>query len=231
MAEDTLFLIFRRVAYKTLDQQMKKLLHVVASPRGEKSRTLRVAKAFLERFQECHSDWMVDAINVFDESLPRLTARQVDGKYILLGGQNLYGELRETWVEIEQHIARFKDARAYLISTPMWNFGIPYALKQYLDILVQPTHLFRYVNGRPEGLLTGRRLVVISSRGGNYTSPEALPYDHVEPYLRFVFGFVGITNIQFINVEPLDGVSASQEHETVEAARQLAREAAEQGFD
>lgn len=210
---------------------MKKLLHVVASPRGEKSRTLRVAAAFLDRFRECHSDWMVDTINVFEESLPRLTARQVDGKYILLGGKNLYGELRETWEEIEQHIARFKDARAYLISTPMWNFGIPYALKQYIDILVQPTLLFRYVKGKPEGFLSGRRMVVISSRGGEYKSSQSLPDDHVEPYLRLAFGFVGITDMRFINVEPLDGISAPRERETVEAARRVAREAAEQSFD
>lgn len=53
---------------------MKKLLHVVASPRGEKSRSIKVAKAFLERFREVHPEWLVDEINVFDETLPHLTA-------------------------------------------------------------------------------------------------------------------------------------------------------------
>lgn len=210
---------------------MKKLLHVVASPRGEKSRTLQVARAFLQRFTERHPEWMIDEINVFDESLPRLTARQVDGKYVLLGDKELYGELRETWEEIEQHIARFKEARAYLISTPMWNFGIPYALKQYIDILVHPHRLFRYVKGQPEGFLTGRRMIVIASSGGTYTTPGTVADDHVEPHLRTIFGFVGITDIHFIKVGPLDGVSARREQLTVEAGRQAAREAAEQPFD
>ena len=67
---------------------MKKLLHVVASPRGGKSRTLRVARAFLERFRERHPDWLVDEINVFEEELPSMSARQVDGKYILLGNRD-----------------------------------------------------------------------------------------------------------------------------------------------
>jgi FMN-dependent NADH-azoreductase len=205
---------------------MKKLLHIVASPRGEKSRTLRVAHAFLERFHGLHPDWLIDEINLFHETLPPLTARRVDGKYLLLGGKGLYGELRETWEEIKQQIARFKEADAYLISTPMWNFGMPYVLKQYIDILVQPQLLFHYVDGRPEGFLKGRRMLVISSRGGAYTSAETASFDHLEPHLRAVFGLTGITDIEFINVEPLDGVPAEAERRTVEAACLKAQEAA-----
>lgn len=205
---------------------MKKLLHVIASPRGEKSRTLMVAGAFLQRFREIHPEWLIDELNLFHEPLPSLTAKRVDGKYMLLGGKDLYGELRETWEEIEQQIERFKAAEAYLISTPMWNFGIPYLLKQYIDILVQPQYLFRYVKGRPEGFLKGRPMVVISSRGGNYAAPADQPSDHVEPHLRTAFGFVGITDIEFVKAEPLDGVPVKKVRETVEAACLRAREAA-----
>ena len=105
--------------------RMKKLLHIIASPRGEKSRSLKVAAAFLKEFRETHPACLVDEINVFDETLPHLTARQVDGKYVLSGGKELYGDLRELWEEIEIQIARFKEADAYLISTPMWNFSLP----------------------------------------------------------------------------------------------------------
>jgi FMN-dependent NADH-azoreductase len=209
---------------------MKKLLHVVASPRGEKSRSLKVAQAFLQRFRETHPEWLVDEVNVFDETLPHLTARQVDGKYVLLGGKELYGELRESWEEIEVQIARFKDAEAYLISTPMWNFSLPYALKQYLDLLIQPGYLFRYGAGGVEGFLKGRRVVVISARGGDYRSPEMRPYDHVQPYLRTILGFIGITRIDFITVEPLDGVSPAAEAATVAAAQATARTMAATDF-
>ncbi|MHB8708350.1 MAG: FMN-dependent NADH-azoreductase [Desulfuromonadales bacterium] len=209
---------------------MKKLLHVIASPRGEKSRSLKVAGAFLERFREVHPEWLIDELNVFDETLPHLTARQVDGKYVLLGGRELYGELRETWEEIEIQIARFKEADAYLISTPMWNFSLPYALKQYLDLIIQPRYLFRVVGGQTEGLLGGRRVVVINARGGDYRSPESCPYDHVRPYLHTILGFVGITVIDFITVEPLDGVSADDEAATVAAAQGAARAVAATSF-
>ncbi len=210
---------------------MKKLLHVVASPRGEKSRTLKVAHAFLERFKERHPDWLIDEINLFEEELPAMSARQVDGKYILIGNRELYGDLREQWMEIVRHIERFKSASAYLISTPMWNFSIPYPLKQYLDVLIQPSYLFRYVKGRAEGLLTGRRLVVVSSSGGAYATAEKRAADHVESYLKTVFGFVGVTDMRFIKVESLDGTSSEREREAVEAARQRARELAEEAFD
>ncbi|MCM2265781.1 MAG: NAD(P)H-dependent oxidoreductase [Desulfuromonadales bacterium] len=206
---------------------MHKLLHIVASPRGDQSRTLRVAAAFLERFREIHPDWLIDELDVFDDELPRLTGRQVDGKYVLLDGRELYGELRDTWDEILQHITRFKEARAYLVSTPMWNFSIPYALKQYIDLIVQPRHLFHYVDGRSEGLLTGRRMVVVSARGGDYRPTQACHYDHVEPYLRTLFGFVGIVDIRFVRVEPLDGVPAAAAAETVEQASHTARSVAE----
>lgn len=209
---------------------MKKLLHVIASPRGEKSRSLKVAGAFLERFREVHPEWLVDELNVFDETLPHLTARQVDGKYVLLGGRELYGELRETWEEIEVQITRFKEADAYLISTPMWNFSLPYALKQYLDLIIQPGYLFRYVGGQAEGLLGGRRVVVINARGGDYRSPASCPCDHVRPYLHTILGFVGITAIDFITVEPLDGVSADDAAATVATAQEAARTVAATSF-
>lgn len=210
---------------------MKKLLHIIASPRGEKSRSLKVAAAFLDGFRETHPEWLVDEINVFDETLPHLTAHQVDGKYVLLGGKELYGDLRELWEEIEIQIARFKEADAYLISTPMWNFSLPYALKQYLDLIIQPGYLFRYVDGSVEGFLGGRRVIVISTRGGQYCSPETCPLDHVQPYLRTILGFIGITALDFINVEPLDGVPPAAEAATVAAAQVKARALAATSFE
>jgi FMN-dependent NADH-azoreductase len=105
---------------------MKKLLHIIATPRGDESRTLKVTRAFLDSFQSTHNDWVVEELNLFKEELPSLTVKRVDGKYILLGGKDLFGEAKEAWEEIIAEIDRFMSADAYLISTPMWNFNIPY---------------------------------------------------------------------------------------------------------
>lgn len=181
----------------------KKLLHIIATPRQDKSRTLSVAKVFLETFQAQHPDWSIDELDLWSNNLPTLTAKSLDGKYALLAGKDLPEELRDAWGEIIAQIERFMSADAYLISAPMWNFSIPYRLKQYLDVILQPRYLYRYTPQGPEGLVKNKKMVVITSRGGDY-SGLMLKADFQEPYLRFVFGFVGIKDIRFINAQPMD---------------------------
>lgn len=196
---------------------MKKLLHIIATPRGEDSRTLRISEAFLESFQKTHPDWVIEELNLTKEELPSLNTKRVDGKYVLLVGNELYGELREAWQEIISHIERFLSADAYLISTPMWNFSIPYVLKHYIDIIVQPRYMFRYSETGVEGLAPNRKMVVITSRGGDYRSDEMRPFDFQEPYLRMIFGYIGIRDIDFIIAQPTDMETELQEKAIAEA--------------
>ena len=169
---------------------------------------------------------MIDELNLAQEKIPDLSMKRVDGKYVLLQGKDLFGGLRESWEEILQHIERFLAADLYVISTPMWNFHIPYMLKHYIDLIVQPKYLFRYTeNGSTEGLAKNKKMVVICSRGGHYSSPETQHYDFQEPYLRTIFGFVGITDITFIKAEPMDMGEEIQKRKIKEAqsaAKQLA---------
>ena len=203
---------------------MKRLLHIIATPREEESRTLQVSEAFLEAFRQNHPDWMIDELNLSKEDLPSLTMQNVSGKYVLLGGKDLFGRLKETWAEILQHIERFKTADLFLISTPMWNFSIPYMLKHYIDIIVQPRHLFIYKkDGTTEGLVQNRKMIVITSRGGQYAGPMR-EFDFQEPYLRAVFGFIGIANITFIHAEPMD-MGIEKQKQKIEEAQQTAKQA------
>ena len=184
---------------------MKKLLHIIATPRGKESRTLKITEVFLKAFCQRHKEWVVEELDLSKEELPSLTIKRVDGKYVLLGGKELYGELKESWNEIIGHIERFLSADGYLISTPMWNFNIPYPLKHYIDIIVQPKYLFRYTATGVEGLVKNKKMVIIASRGGDYRPGSvAAAYDFQEPYLRAIFGFVGFADIQFIIAQPMD---------------------------
>lgn len=209
---------------------MKKLLHIIATPRGEESRTLKVTQAFLDPLKKKYPGCQIDELNVAEQTLPEITAQRADGKYVLLGGGELSGELKEAWAEIVGHIERFLSADAYLVSTPMWNFNIPYSLKHYIDIIVQPKYLFKYTDQGPEGLVKEKKMGVITSRGGDY-SPESPfnPYDFQEPYLRAIFGLVGLTDITFINAQPMDMLGPDVQNEKIEEARQQATELAE-GF-
>lgn len=206
---------------------MKKILHIIATPRGDDSRTLKVTQSFLEVIKEKHPGWEVDELDLFKEQLPTLTVKRVDGKYTLLGGKDLSGKSKESWKEIIDHIERFLSADAYLISTPMWNFSIPYTLKQYIDIIVQPKYLFRYVGSKVEGLAKNKKMVVITARGGDYSADESRKFDMQEPYLRAIFGFVGISDITFIYAQPMD-MGLELQKEEIETAMQSARVAAQE---
>ncbi|MCM8794155.1 MAG: NAD(P)H-dependent oxidoreductase, partial [Candidatus Omnitrophica bacterium] len=199
---------------------MKKLLHIIATPRGEDSRTLRVSEVFLEEIKGRYPDCNIEELNVFKEGLPEITLKMVDGKYILLTGGELSSVLKNAWKKIEQQINRFLSADAYLITTPMWNFSIPYRLKHYIDIIIQPKYLFQYTEKGPQGLVKNKKMVVITSRGGDYTG-EAKPFDFQEPYLRTIFGFIGISEITFINTQPMDALGEDIQKQKIEEAKQL----------
>ncbi len=183
-----------------------KLLHIIATPRAHDSNTLKVANAFLESLQSKHIDLKVDEMNLFNQDLPAVAGDNIESKYTLTVGQPIDKRHAESWQQIELLIKHFLSADIYLISTPMWNFSIPYVLKYYIDAIIQPGYLYKYnEQGQPVGLTQGKKMVCITSRGGDYseTSPTH-GYDFQEPYLRAIFGFVGITDIQFINAQPMD---------------------------
>lgn len=206
---------------------MKKLLHIIATPRTEESRTLKVSASFLEAFARSHPEWVVEELDLSKEELPGLTVKRVDGKYMLLGGMELSGQFRAAWQEIIRHIEQFLSADAYLVSTPMWNFSIPYTLKHYLDVIVQPKYLFQYTKTGVEGLVNNRKMVIVISRGGEYTTSESRAFDHQEPYLRTIFGFVGIKDIQFIIAQPMD-MGATIQAQKIQEAQAKAVELAQQ---
>ena len=183
---------------------MKRLLHIIASPREEESRTLQISNRFLRAFKEKYPECFIDELDLTKEEIPFLSVKRVDGKYALLSGKELFGEQREAWEEIVKHIQRFLLADIYLISSPMWNFSIPYTLKQYIDVIVQPKYLFQYTKDGVEGLAKNKKMVAITSRGGQYSSPNTKSQDFQEPYLRLIFNFIGIQDITFVNAEPMD---------------------------
>jgi FMN-dependent NADH-azoreductase len=97
------------------------------------------------------------------------------------------------------------------VGAPMYNFAIPSQLKAWIDRLAVAGKTFRYTESGPQGLANGKRVVVVSSRGGVYSTGPAAALDFQENYLRSVLGFLGITDIEFVRAE---GVNMSAEHKT-----------------
>ena len=183
-----------------------KVLHVIATPRGDTSNTLQVTEQFLAELSRQCIGLEVEVVDLFNEDLPALAGDNIETKYTLSHGQPIDPTHAESWSQIERLIARFLAADTYVISTPMWNLSIPYALKYYIDCIVQPGYLFRFgESGYPEPLVHGKRMVCVTARGSDYSANSPIhALDFQEPYLRSIFGFVGITDIDFVRVQPTD---------------------------
>ena len=101
----------------------------------------------------------------------------------------------------ERALAEFLAADVIVIGAPMYNFSIPSQLKAWIDRISVAGRTFRYTAAGPEGLAKGKRVVIASSRGGVYSEGAFVFMDHQETYLRGVFNFLGVTDVEFIRAE------------------------------
>ncbi|MCY1415924.1 FMN-dependent NADH-azoreductase [compost metagenome] len=110
-------------------------------------------------------------------------------------------------------------ADVLVLAAPMYNFGIPSTLKSWLDHVLRAGVTFKYTENGPQGLLSGKRAVVLTSRGGIYAGG---PLDHQEPYLRQAMAFIGIHDVTFIHAEGLNMGGEYAEKGIAKAKSQLA---------
>lgn len=209
---------------------MRKLLYIKASPRGSRSHSLSVADAFVESYRESNPDDEIVTLDLFKKDLPPFDGLAVTAKYTILHGQKHSQEELNAWKAVEDIIEEFKSVDKYVIAVPMWNFGIPYRLKQYIDILVQPGYTFSFT---PEegykGLVANKPVFIAYSRGGEYvpgTDSEA--FDLQKRYLELILGFIGFTDVRSVIVEPtLQGgpeVATQKREAAIAKAGQMAKE-------
>lgn len=120
----------------------------------------------------------------------------------------------------EDALAEFLEADVVVVGAPMYNFGIASQLKAWIDRLVVAGTTFRYTDKGPEGLAGGRRVIVVSSRGGQYGEGTPAAFlDHQETYLKALFGFIGITDLRFVRAEGLK-MGDAQREAAIRSARQ-----------
>ena len=207
---------------------MSRLLYIQASPRGKRSHCIAVADAFIETYKQKHSDDEVMTLNVFESSIPNFDGLVVQAKYAILHGKSHSKEELQAWSEVEKVIEQFKSADKYVLAVPMWNFSIPYRLKQYIDILVQPGYTFGYSEDAGyQGLVVGKPILVVYARGGEYpVGSETEAFDLQTKYIELIFGFIGFENIRSVVVEPtLQGgpeVAAEKRRQAVDKVQEIA---------
>ena len=183
---------------------MAKLLYIEASPRKERSASISVAKEFLDAYQAANPGDEIETWDLWGEPLPEFDGDTINAKYAVMHGADHTPEQAAAWGAIVASCDRFKAADKYLFSVPMWNFGIPYKLKHFVDVIAQPGQTFSF---SPEtgysGLVTGKPAAVVYARGGEYSSSDAvMGYDLQKPYLELLLGFLGFTTVDAVLVEP-----------------------------
>jgi FMN-dependent NADH-azoreductase len=156
----------------------------------------------------------VERLALFDAELPALDGATIEGRYALIAGEAVAEAVREDWAAIGRMVDHFLSFDGWILTVPMWNFGIPYRLKHYIDLITQPGMAFRVVDGQGEGLAAGRRAILVTS-GALDIRPEGAmaAYDFQLAYMKAWLGFIGVTDIDTLHVRPTYGDAA-----TVEAA-------------
>ena len=186
---------------------MSRLLYLQASPRGERSTSIALTDAFVNAYRKAHPSDEINVMNLYQKELPPFDGFALNAKYAILNGLKHTQEERGAWGKVTAIADEFKSYSKYVLAVPMWNFSIPYKLKHYLDVLIQPSLTFSF---SPEsgytGLVTGKPAFVAFARGGEYPpGSPAEAWDFQSKYILTALGFIGFTDIRVVMAEPTLG--------------------------
>lgn len=126
----------------------------------------------------------------------------------------------------DELIAELRAADTIVIGAPMYNFSIPSTLRTWFDHVLRPGVTFSYSEAGPKGLIEGKRVIVVESRGGLYSEGPAQAIDFQEPYLRQLLGFIGLTDVTFIRAEKIGYGPDARDQAVADSRAELAKLAA-----
>ena len=184
---------------------MPSILHVNASPRSARSQSLQLAHFFLDQLRESAGPELeVETLNLFDEVLPEFGTVAAEAKMALFSGREQTPAQMRAWEEARSVFDQFAAADGYVFNIPMWNAGVPYALKQWIDIVTQPGWSFGF---DPEagytGLLEGRQAVAIHTSGVYRPGIDpAFGSDFSSTFFADWLEFVGIDDAAHVRFAP-----------------------------
>ncbi len=208
---------------------MNKLLHIQASP-STPSHSREIADAFVARYRQRHPDAEINLADVWQLDLPPFDAEMIAAKFAVLRSQQATDQQRRHWARAVALAEAFNAADHYIINLPMWNLGLPYRLKHYIDVITLPGQNWawsRDTGYRP--LLSGKRAVLVYSSASDYGADGRSAQDHLETQkaaMRAWLRFVGIEVAREIVVAPTLTDPAS-----LAALKQSARAQAEAAAD
>jgi FMN-dependent NADH-azoreductase len=176
---------------------MSTLLHIDSSPLYGRSVSRQLTGAFVDQWKSSHLDGTVIDRDLNATSILPISAEWVGAVYTPEGART--AQQKELLALSDTLLAELEQADEYVIGVPMHNFGVPSVLKLWIDQIARTGRTFSYADGKPKGLLTGKKATFIIASGGIYDSQTQMSsFNFVEPYLRSVFGFLGVTDTTFL---------------------------------
>jgi FMN-dependent NADH-azoreductase len=179
---------------------MSTVLVLNSSATGDASVSRVVVNDAVARLQAHDPDLVVLHRNIGENPIPHLSP---DAAVALQGRQPTKEHQANVLALSDELIGELQRADTIIIGAPMYNFGIPSTLKSWFDHVLRAGVTFRYSEAGPEGLLKGKRAVVVLARGGFYSEGPAQAMDAQEPHLRTLLAFIGIADVTFVRVERL----------------------------
>jgi|AGTN01.3.fsa_nt_gi Acyl carrier protein phosphodiesterase len=200
---------------------MATLLHMDSSAQSANSVTRRLTAQYANSWKEANPGG-------------RVTYRDLTTSGIIfLSNEHLaaFQAPEESLSAAQKELLRFPDelmnellsADTLVIGAPMYNFTVPAVLKGWIDLIVRPGLTYSFAGGFPQGLLKNKKAVIVTASGSDYSQPQMKSFDYLEPYLRAILGFIGITEVTFVK-------SHGTNPEVIAISSSLALEAIEREF-
>ncbi len=176
---------------------MSTLLHVDSSPLYGRSVSRQLSDAFVAEWKSSHPDGRVIDRDLNGTSIPPIRAEWVGAVYTPEEART--SRQKELLSLSDSLLAELEQADEYVFGVPMHNFSVPSVLKLWIDQIARVEKTFSYADGKPKGLIIGKKATFIIATGGIYDArTQMASFNFVEPYLRSLFGFLGLTDVTFL---------------------------------
>ena len=178
---------------------MKKILHIISSPRGAASFSIKLGNAIIEKIKAEYPGSTVKETNLVDKQFPHLEEAHLVSFFT--PAESRTPENIAAVKHSDEAIQEILDADIIVIGAPMYNYTIHSTLKAWLDHVVRAGVTFKYDENGLEGLIKGKKVYIAETTGAIYSEGPMQPYDFAAPYLKTILGHIGLTDVTIFRIE------------------------------
>ena len=191
---------------------MPTLLHIDSSPLYGRSVSRQLTGAFVAQWKSSHPDGTIIYRDLNATPIPPINAEWVGAVYTPEAARS--PQQKELLTLSDSLLAELKQAEEYVFGVPMHNFGVPSVLKLWIDQIARVGKTFSYADGKPKGLIIGKKATFVVATGGIYDAQTQMSsFNFVEPYLRSLFGFLGLTDVTFLTASGTMALNHGQDRD------------------